>query len=144
MNWGLDIAALLAVPFLDRGRSMTGWDCWGCVHVVAPLRWGFGVPLFDGHYAATDWTHRHALQLAITRELAAFEEGLPGAAFPILTFMRFGARTHTGLALDDRWMIHADSTGNRGGGTYIERYDTGDWASAEREVRAFRPIGWTP
>lgn len=132
---------VLRVPFKDRGRDWAGWDCWGCVKVLAPLVYGFAVPDFGDRYEATDWTNARALDALIAREMAGFEEGPPGEAYPILTFERFGVRAHVGLAISSKEMIHADGSAN-GGGTYRVRYDIDQWARTQRKMRAFRPAGW--
>lgn len=135
------VTAALRVPFVTRGRSWAGWDCFGCVFVMAPEIYGFEVPAFDGHYVGTDMRDAAQLEHAIVRELAAFEEGPPGPAFPILTFAQFGFRSHTGLVIGGGYMLHADNAG-AAGGTYCQHYDRGEWARPKRQVRAFRPAGW--
>lgn len=137
---GLDPRRILAVPFADKGRGWDGWDCWGCVRTLAPLVYGIQVPSFFDDYTSADFESRAALDALIGRQMAAFEEGPPGEAFPLLTFVRFGARSHTGLAISNAEMIHAD--GDTKGGTYRVRFDAGDWARPKRACRAFRPRGW--
>lgn len=135
------IAAALRVPFLSRGRSRDGWDCFGVTYVEGPAVYGFTVPRCDGFYEGTGAKDAAQLSHAIACELVAFEEGPPGPDFPILTFERFGFRSHTALCIGGGYMLHADNAGEAGG-TYCQRYDYGPWARPRRRLRAFRPAGW--
>lgn len=45
----------LGIPFKDMGRTYTGADCWGIVHLVYEHQYGVRLPLYvEDYYRSTD------------------------------------------------------------------------------------------
>jgi cell wall-associated NlpC family hydrolase len=42
----MDVSEYLAVPFVDGGRTLDGWDCWGCVWWLLAHRFDVRVPSY--------------------------------------------------------------------------------------------------
>lgn len=126
---------ILRVPYRDCGRGFDGWDCGGLVEVLSPVAYGVAFPVSGGAYPPG--ASAEELARLIQAHLGRFEQGPPGPEFPLLLFRRGGEDRHLGLAMDERWMLHADGAGSTGG-TYYTRFDRGEWAMPVRMIRGYR------
>lgn len=110
----------VGVPFLDRGREITGWDCWGLILAAYTESFGIDLP-----YGATFSCHdpRSAGE-ALLEGAQAWQEVRPGEEVPgdvILT-----RPCHASLVLSRGRMLNC----REGMGTIIERYDNAVWNRA--------------
>lgn len=112
------IRRAMPVPFLDRGRTYEGWDCWGLVFCALRDVAGVLLPDYSDLYADA-----HDLD-AVSRAIAArpvkdwlrIDPRQVGALDAVLMNYQ-GHPVHIGLAVDSRHMLHAF----KGGGTVRER-----------------------
>lgn len=141
---GLDLPALLRVPYLDHGRDTNGWDCVGLCRWLTHATSAARVPSWDQLYPGTRREHAAEMAGAIRSGMALFEPCRPQFGAWLL-FRLFGEDCHLGWALNPQMMIHADdgadvrgrATMVRGGGTYTAEISTGPWK--RRLVGAWMP-----
>lgn len=98
MSSVLDLSHLIGVPFLDRGRSRSGMDCWGLAMAAFKAHGlalpDYGVPCdATGEVHSTMWAHAHLWERTTS----------PTA--PALVVMRFHPRfpkmcTHVGTLVE--------------------------------------------
>lgn len=108
----------MRVPFLDRGRTFAGWDCWGLVVCAFRDVAGIRLPSYsdlydDAHDVAAVSRAIAARPLANWTRIEAHEAG----PLDVVLMNHDGHPVHIGLALDCRNMLHAFA----GGGTVRER-----------------------
>jgi len=114
-------ARYIGVPFRDKGRDPSGWDCWGLLRFVG-AEVGLGeFPSYADAYISANGDVGAAIEahLGNWRKLPSPR---PGCA---LLFRRFGVAHHVGLAVSRNEMLHV-CRGLTGGST-IERFDTLVW-----------------
>jgi probable lipoprotein NlpC len=110
----------VGVPFVDRGRDWSGWDCWGLILMAYKSCFGLDLP-YGSDFSCTQ-----------PREvIAAFSDGfqdwpevLLGKELPgdiILT-----RPCHTGLVMERGKMLNC----REGIGTVIERFNNSLWERA--------------
>lgn len=103
------VADYLTIPFLNRGRSRLGADCWGLVWIVSREQFGRHLPsLDDAYFNALD-------PVEIARLIHAGEALVPGArqvAHPregsIAVIRSRGVVTHTGIYIGAGHLVHTD------------------------------------
>lgn len=111
----------IGIPYLDKGRSIVGCDCWGLLSMVFRDLRGIELPTYsDGYVTASD---RRALARLIAGEIEDWEEVEPGRE---ITFdgvlMREGAfARHIGVVTHPGSLLHVFS----GETSKIERYGAG-------------------
>lgn len=114
-----DLYALAApligeAPYLDRGRSPAGWDCWGLIHWTREHWLGKPTPSYADLYSEIDFRtpERRALKTAamIAAEIAAWDQVAPRPG-AVALFTLYGRPVHVGLMLSARDFLHADTTG---------------------------------
>src|SRR5262245_26142877 len=101
------LASLVGVPYVARGRSSSGADCWGIVLLGALALWGLKYP--DYFYTEHELLHDACDLIDVeTREGARWHAAhtpWPGAAVHI--FRVNGHKTHCGLHLDGQLFLHS-------------------------------------
>lgn len=137
---------LLRVPFVTRGRDLSGWDCVGLNRYLTKAAFGVDLPDWGDTYEGTDWRDSQTLAASITAGMSRFTriEGAPMFGDWLL-FRRFGVDCHVGWALSAAQMIHADDAHAArgrfsvvgGGGTYVADIDRAPWKG--RLSGVFRP-----
>ncbi len=95
----------LDVPFVDKGRSFEGWDCWGLIYVA--YREVFDINLLDGSDEYSSTRRRRELQSALARckgdDWVLANPYEPGDV-ALVDFL--GKSCHVGLMLPDMYMLH--------------------------------------
>lgn len=131
-------ARAVRVPFVKRGRSYDGWDCWGLIYVA--YRDVLGKTIYDGadQYDDTGSTPRSREQLneLFRANMAEWSrvDGLPRPT-DVALFNVAGRPLHVGLMLDQRRMLHCEEKI----GTFVERIDGAAWA--RRLEGIYRHVG---
>jgi len=123
---------MIGTPFCEKGRGLSGFDCWGAVRWGLLYGFGVEVPSYTEDYATTqEGTDIAAL---IGREsLGWFEVSLHEAQPGDVLILRIkGQPWHCGLVIDPPCFLHAD----RMAGTIRERWDALLWA--RRIVAVYR------
>jgi cell wall-associated NlpC family hydrolase len=94
------------VPFKTRGRTWTGWDCWGMIVVAYREVYGTELPTYTEQYRSIK--QKDLLASVINKgkkdKWHPVKEAQEGDV--IIIFME-GREMHAGLAINDREMIHA-------------------------------------
>jgi hypothetical protein len=100
------ITAYIGIPFLEKGRTRAGLDCWGLIRLVWLERLGVALPLWCEGYAATDPCDETAGHLAGCAR--AFAEIPAGQERPgdILLFRTGQLLSHVGLCIGRGEMLH--------------------------------------
>lgn len=101
------LARLVGVPYMARGRSLAGADCWGLCRLAALNLWGLSLPEY--FYTRTELLHDAAdLIAAETAEggrWVSVEAPYPPGAIHI--FRIRGNKTHCGIHLDGALFLHS-------------------------------------
>lgn len=137
----------LATPYRAGGRDLEGWDCMGCAMWAARTAFGAELPDALGLYAPTDIAAGHVIEGLIAERMAPYAQGPASLDYPVLIFRLFGVSSHLGVAISPTHFLHAidgaDGAGAcrmiAGGGTYLERYDSGPWARRIAHACRARP-----
>lgn len=114
----------LAVPFVSKGRDLTGWDCYGLYRWVLAERHGIALPSYaDAYSSDTDAP-------GIARAMGAYRpvgwvEVQPGEVREGdgVVLRIAGMPWHCGYVIEPGLMLHA----RRGVGTCIESYTSRLW-----------------
>jgi cell wall-associated NlpC family hydrolase len=123
------VKELIGIPFVDRGRSRRGGDCWNVVQLGLKAGWGIEVPDYTEHYETT--IDREEIARLVAREsLGWIPVPLAQAQLGDVLFLRIlGNECHAGLIVDPPWFLHAI----RGACSCLERWDAAIW---ERRISA--------
>jgi len=121
MSWA---QAYLGVPYVEKGRDRSGWDCWGMVrHILAEQR-GLVLPSYTERYT----TDRDRLEIeALMRgEILEHWTMIPlsdARPFDGVLIRILGHPIHCGLVVQPPFFLHAI----RRIGTVMERWDSAIW-----------------
>lgn len=92
------------LPFLDRGRTRDGLDCWGLVRLVYREQRGIALPDLGGEYLNT--RDGDALAPLLQAQLPAWRPVAPGE-FAVPLFTLPDGRLHVGVMVDAQHVLHA-------------------------------------
>ncbi|MBE9509122.1 MAG: C40 family peptidase [Chloroflexi bacterium] len=119
------------LPFVERGRTRLGVDCWGLVVMVYAGEFGVGLPLLTAGYEHV--SDREDIERLAAGEKRGWLEVAPGheKPFDVLLFRVMGAECHVGLVVRPGLkMLHIE----KGKETVIERYNTPRWRPRLRSI----------
>ncbi len=105
MNW---IARYIGVPFLDGGRSLSGYDCWGLVQVVFLNERGIELPSY-GEISAHDLIRvARKIEQETVGERGPWVEVVRSALrpFDVVVMYRRRLAAHVGLVALPGKMLH--------------------------------------
>jgi cell wall-associated NlpC family hydrolase len=119
------LTELIGIPFVAKGRTVDGCDCWGLVRLA--LRRGYGVDVPDYSEAYPTVTDREEIQALVRREAPVWALVPEAQARPgdVVLFAIQGSVCHAGLVVDPPWFLHCQ----RGVGSSLERWDARKWRS---------------
>lgn len=114
---------LLGVPFKDKGRDLSGFDCWGLVRYVLLHEFGIEVPSYTENYQT--WKDVEEIAALVQGQSLGWQDIPVPAAQPgdVLILRILGRPWHVGVITDRPWFMHADYTN----GTVRARYDSLQW-----------------
>lgn len=122
MNIEMFTDLALDTPFLEKGRSYVGWDCWGLIYVAYKEIFNVDLPLYTDGYKST--RRREELQSLISKSVLGnwekVEEYIPG---DVAVVRMLGRDCHVGLMLKDRHILHVQERV----GVVIENLDQPPW-----------------
>ncbi len=126
------ICRAIAVPFVDRGRSWSGWDCWALVYLFHRDVLGVAIPSYAESYTDAGQSAETRNQLrALIAIGKALWRSVPEPVLGDVVLLNIGGHPlHVGLALGDGRMLHTE----RRVGTLVERLSSPIWA---RRVEGF-------
>ncbi len=118
-----DLNPLIGIPYLDRGRTPAGADCWGLA-VLAHALVGVELPAYADYQDVTR-RERHELAAIINAHRSEWTEIPAGQEQPLdLVLLRvMGCPSHVGVVAGRGRML----TTERGGFAYIARYHSPRW-----------------
>jgi len=118
------LQAMIGVPFVEKGRDRSGWDCWGCVRWGMQQGFGIEVPSYAEDYVSS--REGEEVSALIGRESLGWLEVPLAEAQPgdVVILRMQGRPWHCGLVLEPPYFLHAD----RCAGTVRERWDASLWA----------------
>lgn len=126
------LTQMIQVPFREKGRDLSGFDCWGAVRYGLEHLHGIEVPSYIEDYVSphegqeiAGLIQREAVQW-VTVTLAAARAG------DVLVLKIQNRPWHCGLVIEPPQFLHALA----GAGTVMERWDGPMWA--QRIVAAYR------
>lgn len=110
----------IRVPFLDKGRSRTGSDCWGLVGLIYKELLGIELPSLLFYQDTKDGK---AIKHIIEEECSRWEEIALGEEkeYDVAVFRMRGFPSHVGVVYEPGKMIHCE----RGIGTHLTDYKDG-------------------
>ena len=115
-------AKYVGVPFLERGATPAGWDCWGLMHWVGVHDLGKAWPTYEEAYARLkDYSHTSVEM--VTAAFVGEWRRLPGPVEGcVVGFDKRGVTDetrlyHVGLVFNNTEMLHVQK--NAIGGTVI-------------------------
>lgn len=111
----------VGIPYLDRGRSIVGLDCYGLVRLVFRELRGLELPSYVERYVSA--ADRAAIASLIAGELDPWDEIAPGGEMPFdaVLIRELDAVSHIGLVVTPGMMLHVAA----GETSRIERYRSG-------------------
>lgn len=115
-------AIRLAVPFVEKGRDWSGWDCWGLLYVAYKEVYGLEIQRFDDAYETTRARHHMAslfqrsIEDHVKQDLDTLTQKDKEKWFKVdkaepgdgIIFRVMGRLYHVGLVLDNRHFIHCE------------------------------------
>ncbi|ALF02043.1 C40 family peptidase [Salipiger profundus] len=109
MSWS---NAYIGLPHVAFGRERDGCDCWGLVRLVYRERLGIDLPAYaPARACALEEAEIEALIGSAVTGGDWVQVARP-EAFDVLVFRRGGYRSHIGLVVDARFMLHSPETGS--------------------------------
>jgi cell wall-associated NlpC family hydrolase len=102
-HWWTDY---IGVPFLDRGRTRNGCDCYGLVHIVYLSELRLALPSYEGTYATVK--DAAAVQAAWARFSSFWRRIEDPEPFSVALFEFSNGRLHCGVMIDSRRMLHVE------------------------------------
>lgn len=112
------VSRALDVPWVDRGRDWTGWDCWGLVRLAFADCFGIILPGGGEFSCREPQAAGQALAAGAAAWLAVdWGRERPGDVL-------FARPCHVGLILGRGEMLHCSEQAGR---TLIQRYDNALW-----------------
>ncbi|MDI6026711.1 NlpC/P60 family protein [Corticibacterium sp. UT-5YL-CI-8] len=116
-------AALVGLPYVPRGRTLEGFDCWGCVRLALASA-GVSVPAYDGVDPEDTATKSRLFQQGAGTD--AWRRVSAPAEFDVALFRMGRHDSHVGIVVSPTQMLHAD---RRAGQSVVESFDSVKWAN---------------
>ncbi len=121
----------LAIPFLEKGRTAHGVDCYGLARLIYQQERGIELPSYTEAYATVQDSKE--IRALLRNELASHWHEIDihdAKEFDGVIFRIMGQPTHFGLVLTAPWFIHAlkDRSATTGK-VRIERWDSMWWTN---------------
>lgn len=111
----------VGIPYVDKGRLITGCDCWGLLRLVYREQRGIDVPSYSEDYVTA--ADRKALAGLIAGELEPWREIEAGneRTFDAVLMREGRFPRHIGIVTESGRLLHVSS----GASSLIERYREG-------------------
>lgn len=109
----MNLNEYVGIPWLERGRTRDGCDCWGLVRIVYKDKWDIELPSYDAEYdTIADRAHLKALMDNRSEEFMkdGWHEIYPGEERPgDGVLMRLGSYPiHVGIVQSSGRLLHID------------------------------------
>lgn len=131
MNRGLSPACFepltrggyIGIPWVDKGRSFDGWDCYGLVYCISRRDLGRLVPSYVLGYTSSMHDESVAEALHFYSQEWANVTQAKREIGDVLVFMLGGVPVHCGLVVNDELMLHCF----KGRETVLEPFVSAAW-----------------
>ncbi len=122
----------IEVPFVEKGRSLFGWDCWGMVFLFHRHVLGVELPSYSEQYINAGSSVEGRAQLAglIGKNLKGWDRVEAAETGDVVLLNINGHPIHVGIAIDAGRMLHTEAKCN----TIIERLASPMWS---RRIEGF-------
>lgn len=110
----------LPVPFVEKGRDYSGWDCWGTVFCGHWDVLDISLPEYLDYGTTKDYEQIHSI---IQMEKCFWLPSQRPRAMDVALFRISKYQTHVALMVDKRNALHAEHKL----GTFIEPIDAAIW-----------------
>jgi len=130
MPIGQFVRRALDVPFVPRGRSWQGWDCWGLVLIAHREVLGIDLPSYEELYEEKDVEATQELGDLVQSQLHLWTRVAIPRMGDVALLRVNGLPTHVGFMLDRKRMIHALAASKGSGAeglTVVQRIDREPW-----------------
>lgn len=112
----------IGIPFVEKGRSTQGADCWGVVKLIYSHEKGIDdLPDFSGEYA--DTKDKLSIPLLIYEERQRWQKVDTPQEHDVVVFNIAGIPIHVGVMISQTHFIHATKNIN----CCIEKIDSLMW-----------------
>lgn len=110
----------LVVPFVEKGRDYSGWDCWGSVFCGYKDVYEVILPEYTGYPSVKDYEALRSLVYAAKPQWMPVTRPQPG---DVAFFELPGKFCHVAMVVDHKNVLHVE---NRVG-TFIEKINSCVW-----------------
>lgn len=117
----MDVSEYCDVPFLEKGRSLGGWDCWGPAYVIYKDRLNIQLPLYADQYENTE--DEKELGRLIGKEKLLWQEVDVPQLYDLINFRLKGQPMHVGVYIGNGKFIHCMENV----GTTVEKLKSSTW-----------------
>lgn len=112
----------IGIPYLDKGRTAEGVDCWGLACLVYKQEFDITLPSYTEEYENEDIKRISETIARYKENWEPTKEPKPGS---LILFRIMGAEMHVGVYLGDNKFIHS----REGRDVVQERVDSTQWAN---------------
>lgn len=117
----LDVSRYADIPFAEKGRGMTGCDCWGIPYLIYRDMLGIELPAYTEQYQNTE--DRKELARLTCNEKSAWCEVETPIPYDIVLMKIIGHPCHVGVVIGGGRFIHC----MRDSGTTVEKLNSILW-----------------
>lgn len=110
----------VGVPFVEKGRDYSGWDCWGSVWCAYRDVYGIFLPKYLDYESTVEYEQ---LRLLIDHGKKTWVHVTKPQSGDVAVFNISGAPCHVAMVVDGRNALHAE----RKIGTFIEPLNSIIW-----------------
>ncbi|MFA7287330.1 MAG: NlpC/P60 family protein [Melioribacteraceae bacterium] len=117
----IDVSEYCDVPFLEKGRSIEGWDCWGPAYIIYKNRLGIELPLYTDRYKNTE--DEKELGRLIGKEKLMWEEVDNPEPYDLVNLRLKNQPMHVGVCIGNGKFLHCMENV----GTTVEKLKSLTW-----------------
>ena len=112
----------IGIPYKEKGRDLTGIDCWGLLRLVYSEEFDIELPSFVSEYTENDTLSIQELVAQCKEGWEVLDKPTPGC---LVLFRVLGTESHVGVAVSDTYFLHA----RQGQDSAIESFESRAWAN---------------
>ena len=112
----------IGIPYKEKGRDVTGIDCWGLLRLVYSEEFNIELPSFVTEYTENDTASIQDLVAQCKEGWELVDEPTPGC---LVLFRVLNTESHVGIAVSTTHFLHA----RQGQDSAIESFESRAWAN---------------